>query len=111
MPQAPPGLPPDPSMGMGAPPPDAMGGMPGAAPAAGPAGPPQFPSADPQAIMALLSQLIATDQQKLGEAQVQAVGGAFAQILASQPDPAAQAAASGQPPVTGPPAADQPQGY
>lgn len=71
-------------------------------------GPPQFPSADPQSILALLSQLIAGDQQRLGEAQVQAVGGAFAQILASQPDPAAQAAASGQPTPAGPPGATDP---
>lgn len=94
----------DPGVAPGAP--DPLGG-PGAA---GPAGPPQFPSADPQAIMALLSQLIATDQQALGQAQVQAVGGAFAQLLQSQPDPAAQAAASGPPPVAGPPPAVQP-GY
>lgn len=92
-PMADPGLPPDPSMGAGAPP---MGAP------AGPTGPPQFPSADPQSIMALLSQLIATDQQALGEAQVAAVGGAFSQILASQPDPTQAAAASGQPPVAGP---------
>lgn len=73
------------------------------APPMGPAGPPQFPSADPQAIMALLSQLIAGDQQALGQAQVAAVGGAFSQILASQPDPAAEMAATGQPPPAGPP--------
>ena len=94
----PPGMP----MGAGGPPPP-----PGSPPDAGmspdaSAGGPQFPSADPQAIMALLSQLIAGDQQALGEAQVKAVAGAFSQILASQPDPAAQAAATGAPPVVGP---------
>ena len=94
-PGLPPGIPPDPMAD-----PAAMGGPPMAGQGAGP---PQFPSADPNAIMALLSQLIAGDQQALGEAQVAAVGGAFSQILASQPDPAAQAAASGQPPPAGPP--------
>lgn len=99
MPGMPPGMPPDqtdPGALAGAP--DPAGG-PGAP---GPAGAPQFPSADPQAIMALLSQLIAGDQQALGQAQVAAVGGAFAQLLQSQPDPNAAAAASGPPPVTGP---------
>jgi hypothetical protein len=90
-PGLPPGIPPDPSMGGGAPP-------------MGPGGPPQFPSADPNAILALLTQLISGDQQQLGQAQVAAVGGAFSQIMASQPDPAAQAAASGAPPPAGPPA-------
>lgn len=93
MPGAPPGLPP------GVPPDPGMG----AAPPMGAAGPPQFPSADPQAILGLLSQLIAGDQQALGEAQMNAVGGAFSQLMASQPDPAAAAAASGQPAPTGPP--------
>jgi hypothetical protein len=53
--------------------------------------------------MALLSQLAASDQQKLGQAQLMAVGGAFAQLLQSQPDPAAAAASTGPPPVVGPP--------
>lgn len=97
MPGAPPGPPPGIPPGPGGPPDAEMGaGEPMG-------GAPQFPSADPQAIMALLSQLIATDQQKLGQAQVQAVGGAFAQLLQSQPDPAAQAAATGPPPTVGPP--------
>lgn len=93
-----PGMPP---MGAGGPPPPPDQEMGPGEPAGAP-GAPQFPSADPQAIMALLSQLIAGDQQALGQAQVKAVAGAFSQILASQPDPAAQAAATGAPPVVGP---------
>lgn len=91
-------MPPDPMMGPGnlGPPHEMGAGL--ATPGA-----PQFPSADPQQIMALLSQLIAGDQQALGEAQVAAVGGAFSQILASQPDPAAEAAATGAPVPVGPP--------
>lgn len=84
----PPGVPPDPTMG-------------GAPPAPGASASP-FPSADPNAVLALLSQLIAHDQQALGEAQVAAVGGAFSQLLGSQPDPMAQAAATGQPQPVGP---------
>jgi hypothetical protein len=76
---------------------------PGAAPGPpGAGGPPQFPSADPQMMLGLIMQLVATDQQKLGEAQTQAVGGAFAQLLQSQPDPAAAQAASGPPAPAGP---------
>jgi hypothetical protein len=98
LPGAPPGLPP----GVPPPPGPDMAAAPPGPGDIGAAGPPQFPSADPQAIMALLSQLIAVDQQKLGEAQVQAVGGAFSQLLQSQPDPAAAAAVSGPPGVVGP---------
>jgi hypothetical protein len=74
----------------------------------GPGGPPQFPSADANQVLALLSTLVASDQQKLGEAQMQAIGGAFSQLMAGQPDPAAAAAASGPPPPAGPPMGNDP---
>lgn len=87
--QGPGGPPPDPMAGAGAPPP------PGAALAPDPmqaGGAPQFPSADANAVSALLSTLVASDQQKLGELQVQAVGGAFSQMMQAMPDPNAAAA-------------------
>jgi hypothetical protein len=77
----------------------------------GPAGPPQFPSADPNAILGLLMQLNAHDQQALGMAQVQADGTAFAQLLQAQQDPMAQAAASAPSPPAGPPVGAGMPGY
>lgn len=85
-----------------------MGGL-GGAPMGQP-GPPQFPSADPQAILALLTQLDAHDQQQLGVAQVSAVGQAFSALMQGQPDPMAAGAATGPPNVVGPPMGGAP-GY
>lgn len=76
-------------------------GLPGAAPMGGPmdggGAPPegvgqQFPSADPQAILALLSQLQAHDQMTLVASQQQAAGGALAAMLQNAPNPNAAAA-------------------
>ena len=66
---------------------------------------PQFPSADPQAILALLSQLQAQDQMQLVASQQQAAGGALAAMLQNQPDPMA-AAAQTAPGAPAPPSMD-----
>lgn len=87
--------------------------MAGGAPGAGMAGPPQFPSADPQAILALLSQLQAQDQMQLVAEQQQAAGGALAAMLQSAPDPMAAAAQTAPGPAAPPSVASMngPGGY
>ncbi len=96
---APPGAPPEMA-------PPGMGPAPGTP--MGAPGPPQFPSADPQAILALLSQLNAHDQQALGQAQSQADTIAAQLLSQGQVDPNAQAAATLPGPVGPPPGPNAP---
>jgi len=79
----------DPSMPPGPPMDAGMGGGPPGMPAA-----PQFPTTDPNSLAALVAAILAQDANAFQQAQVGSLGTAVQMLMAQQPNPAGEAAAS-----------------